>query len=206
MLTLSARHGIITLIPKKEKDPLLLGNWRPLTMLNVDHKIFAKALASRMKKVLPTIIHPDQTGFMQGRDIKDNIHRAIEIIEHVGKICLPAVLMSIDYHKCFDCIEHNSIWSTLRLFKFPDTFINMVQVLFHDFQSSIQCNGYLSQKIPIQRSVYQGSPIASFLFLGCAQLLHSLIVNNSNIHGITINDIEHLISQFADDTNLFFAV
>lgn len=72
-LHLSARKGVITLIPKKNRDSLSLTNWRPLTMLNVDFKIYSKALANRMKKVLPDIISEDQTGFMQGRNIATNI-------------------------------------------------------------------------------------------------------------------------------------
>lgn len=69
----STKRGIITLIPKKNRDPLSLKNWRPLTMLNVDFKIYSKALANRMKRVLPTIISEDQTGFMKGRNIATNI-------------------------------------------------------------------------------------------------------------------------------------
>lgn len=148
-LAITARQGIITLIPKKHKNRLLLGNWCPLTMLNVDHKIFAKALAGRMKKVLPSIIHPDQTGFMQGRDIKDNIRRAIEVMEYAENEQIPGILMSIDYYKCFDCIEHESIWAALKIFRFPDSFITMVKVLFASFTSRIQCNGYMSESIPI---------------------------------------------------------
>ena len=54
-LNTSARQGLISLIPKKDKDPLLLKNWRPITLLNYDYKILAKVLALRMKGVLPDI-------------------------------------------------------------------------------------------------------------------------------------------------------
>ena len=37
-LYLSARRGIVSLIPKKDKDPMLIKNWRPITLLNTDHK------------------------------------------------------------------------------------------------------------------------------------------------------------------------
>ena len=52
----SARRGILALIPKKDKNPLMIGNWRPLTMLNVDYKILSKVLALRLQNTLPTII------------------------------------------------------------------------------------------------------------------------------------------------------
>ena len=39
----SGRRGMITLIPKKVRNQLYLKNWRPITLLNTDYKILAKA-------------------------------------------------------------------------------------------------------------------------------------------------------------------
>ena len=47
-LHLSARQGIINLIPKKGRDPIYLKNWRPITLLNPDFKILVKDLAKRI--------------------------------------------------------------------------------------------------------------------------------------------------------------
>ena len=55
-LSISQRQGIIRLIPKQDKDPSYLKNWRPLSLLNVDYKIATKALVLRLKKVLPQVI------------------------------------------------------------------------------------------------------------------------------------------------------
>ena len=52
----SMRRGIITLLPKTDKNQLLLKNWRPISLLNTDYKILAKVLAFRLKKVLPSVI------------------------------------------------------------------------------------------------------------------------------------------------------
>ena len=57
----SQKQAIITLIEKKGKDRSLLENWRPISLVNVDKKIMTKAIASRIKEVLPDIIHPNQT-------------------------------------------------------------------------------------------------------------------------------------------------
>ena len=72
-LSVDQRRAIINLIPKKDKDPLHIGNWRPISILNTDYKIIAKCLALRLKKVLPDIINNDQTGFLPGRYIGENI-------------------------------------------------------------------------------------------------------------------------------------
>ena len=78
-LHLSATRGIITLIPKKSKDNLLLQNWHPLTMLTMDYKILAKVLATRLKEILPNIISENQTGFMEGCQISNTIRTVIDI-------------------------------------------------------------------------------------------------------------------------------
>ena len=63
----SQRRGIITLLPKDDAELLLLQNWRPITLLNVDHKIASKAIERRNEPMLTKLVHPDQTGFIKGR-------------------------------------------------------------------------------------------------------------------------------------------
>ena len=71
-LSISQRRGVITLLPKDESSLLDLKNWRPITLLNVDYKIAAKAIATRMESALPFLIHTNQTGFIKRRYIGEN--------------------------------------------------------------------------------------------------------------------------------------
>ena len=59
----SQKQAVITLIEKKGKDRTFLENWRPISLVNVDAKIMSKAIANRIKNVLPNIIHHNQTVF-----------------------------------------------------------------------------------------------------------------------------------------------
>lgn len=72
-LSSGQRRGIITLVPKKDVDRRIIANWRPITLLNTDYKIFTKALALRLQRVMGRLVHPDQTGFMSGRIIGDSV-------------------------------------------------------------------------------------------------------------------------------------
>ena len=72
-LTELQKQSIITLLPKPNKDTLLLENWRPISLLNVDYKIATKTIANRVKKVLHSIINTSQTGFIKGRYIGGNV-------------------------------------------------------------------------------------------------------------------------------------
>ena len=58
----SQRQAVITLIEKKGKDRTLIENWRPISLINADAKIISKVIAKRIKDVLPSIMHHNQTG------------------------------------------------------------------------------------------------------------------------------------------------
>ena len=79
-LSISQRLGIISLIPKKNKNLEHLSNWRPICLLNNDYKIATKVIAIRMEKVLPKIIHPSQTGYVKGRYIGESIRTISDIM------------------------------------------------------------------------------------------------------------------------------
>jgi hypothetical protein len=65
-MSVSQNQSTITLLPKRDKDTRLLNNWRPISLLNVDYKIMAKYIASRLKLVLMKIISENQCGFIKG--------------------------------------------------------------------------------------------------------------------------------------------
>ena len=67
------------------RDSLLLGNWRPLTRLNVDYKILAKVLANHLHEILDKLIHIDQSGFMKGRYIGENLLDLLSTIEYCNR-------------------------------------------------------------------------------------------------------------------------
>ena len=117
-LTISQRRGVITLIPKEDGSLLELSNWRPVTLLNVDCKIATKAIARRIEPLLPNLVHTDQTGFIKGRYIGENIRLIIDIMEHTKAESIPGILVSLDFRKAFDSLEWSFMMKALDIFNF----------------------------------------------------------------------------------------
>ena len=63
-------------------------------------------------------------------------------------------------------------------------------------------NGHVTPWCLIERGHRQGDPISPYLFLLCVEILGIIVRKNELIKGITINDDEHKIAQFADDTQM----
>ena len=72
-LSASQRQAVIKLLGKKGKDKRYIKNWRPISLLNIDTKILTKTIASKLKKVLPKIIKPDQTAYVENRFIGESV-------------------------------------------------------------------------------------------------------------------------------------
>ena len=97
-------------------------NYRPITLLNIDLKIITKALAERLKKVLPDLVHPNQT-CVPGRHIENNIHLIQNLIDHVNAKNEKLALLFFDQEKAFDRNSHLYTLKTLKKFGFGENFI-----------------------------------------------------------------------------------
>lgn len=99
--------------------------------------------------------------------------------------------------------KFDTIWQILRYFGFGERFIRYVKTLFAHPYSCVINNGYKSRFFYPTRSVKQGCSTSPFLFILCQELLAINIRKNKNIQGITIQDMEHKIAQFADDITMY---
>lgn len=98
------RSALITLILKPCKPPTECGSYRPISLLNSDAKIIAKALAMRLDKVLPFIIHADQNGFVKSHQGFHNVRRVLNIV-HVCEGSPDMAILSLDAEKAFDRVK-----------------------------------------------------------------------------------------------------
>ena len=95
-LNISQRQAAIKLIEKKDWDKRYIKNWRPISLLNVDTKITSKALTTKPKKVLPTIISSNQTAHVNKRCISESGRLISDIIEVCEKQNIGGYLVTMN--------------------------------------------------------------------------------------------------------------
>lgn len=98
-------RGIINVIPKPNKDSPIVKNFRPITLLNTDYKIAAKAIANRLKNISPQIIGYSQTGFLKNCFIGENIRFTLDLIDYCREKSISGFVMFVDFEKAFDALE-----------------------------------------------------------------------------------------------------
>ena len=199
----TAREGILNLIPKPNKDSRYIKNLRPITLLNTDYKIIEKAVANKMMPAMKNIINKDQRGFMEDRRISVNIRKMLDIMYLAEKEDLEAVVLSLDFVKCFDKCSFKILHGSLDFFQFGVVVKEWTKILYKDFRVKIQNNGNFSNWIKIKKGVHQGGCCLSVYFLVIAEILALSLRDNQDIEGITFRDIRNLLNQFADDMDIF---
>src|SRR5262249_7938811 len=148
----------------KKGDEQDIKNYRPLAMLNGSYKIIAKAIAIRVKKIITKIIPKEQTGFVNGRNIKDNIMNTLMLIEeaNINKNIIGAIGF-IDITKAFDTLSRNYLYKTIEKMQLGEYFKRCIYTLLEGSKAKIEI-GKESEIIAIDSGVKQGCPLSPYLY------------------------------------------
>ena len=118
---------------------------------------------------------------------------------------IPGLLLVIDYEKAYDNLEWPFIEKTLQFFNLGPSFVHWVKTLYNGAKSTVINNGWASEYFLKSRGVRQGCPLSAYIFVLAAETLAINIRKNKTIQGITVNNAEIKITQYADDTCLTLA-
>uniref|UniRef100_A0A670HXY3 Reverse transcriptase domain-containing protein n=1 Tax=Podarcis muralis TaxID=64176 RepID=A0A670HXY3_PODMU len=181
------KEAFITLIPKVETEKTQLKNYRPISLLNVDYKIFADILANRFKKVLNEVIHKDQAGFLPGRHLFDNTRNIIDILELLQtNINTKAVLIFIDAEKAFDNISWKFMKKNLEGMGVGRGFENGIEAIYSEQKAKLIVNNVVTEELQIEKGTRQGCPLSPLLFISVLEVLLNMIRKDRQVQGIRV--------------------
>lgn len=190
---------MILLFKKGESDRL--GNWRPLSLINADAKIFTKILSRRMRPALVELTGEYQVGFTAGRFIADNGLAVRALTEYAKNCQLPHVGLLLDQEKAYDRVHPEYLSKVLERFGFTRDFIRCILFLFFRTTITLNINGHLATVFEQKRGLRQGDPLSPLLYNLIFEPLLAYIIKNQGLTGIAIPGRQDAIkvSAFADD-------
>ena len=199
----SFRESIIVLLHKKG-NTLQPHNYRPIALVNVMAKVLSAIHGTRLRRVLRSIIPQEQTGFVPGRSITENIILISDAIHHAKRHHPSSIILALDFEKAYDRVQWPVMLRTLQKMGFGRKFITVLQAMYKNRTAKLIINGDLTPPFPIERGVLQGDPLSPALFILTCSPLYAKLQSARNAHGIPLpNDNPAPVATFyADDTNL----
>ena len=202
-------NTMIVLIPKGA-NPEKMKDLRPISLCNVVYKLISKVITNRLKLILPEIISQNQSAFVPGRMISDNTIVAHELIHFLqrkrrGKKAYAAI--KLDMSKAYDRVEWGFLHDMMIKLGFHRIWTELVMKCVTTVKYQIRLNGEVTETIIPERGLRQGDPLSPYLFLICAEVFSSMLLDaerKKKLRGIRVCNkapsISHLL--FADDSLL----
>lgn len=183
-------NTFLVLIPKVP-NPEDFSQFLLIGLCNMVYKVLTKTLVNKIKSMLPHLISINQSSFVPGRHIINNIVVAQELIHTMKHLKGRKGFMAlkIDLEKAYDRLRWSFIQETLVLvgFPYPLTVLIMECITTASFQ--VLWNGEPSDKIIPSKGIRQGDPLLPYIFVLCLERLSQMInleVTTKNWNPITV--------------------
>lgn len=178
----SWQETCLILLPKSQHLESLT-QWRPISLIAVDAKIFTRLLNARLMMVLSTRISSHQLGFMPKRFIGEN-GMLLQTIQSIATDTnSDSIALLLDQEKAYDRVHFEYLRAMMKAFNLPDSIIHTLITLFSNTQIRINVNGFLTEPFSQQRGLRQGDPISPLLFNIAFDPFLRAIHNSSNFKG-----------------------
>ncbi|XP_010549577.1 PREDICTED: uncharacterized protein LOC104820715 [Tarenaya hassleriana] len=198
---------LITLIPKSRKADQLK-DFRPIACCNTIYKIISRILSRRLKLLMDQAITPNQSAFIPGRSITENILLATELISDFSRRGRPKMgIIKADISKAFDTVQWDFVLTILQAMEIPPRFISWIGECISTAMYSISFNGEITGFFQGKRGLRQGDPLSPYLFVLVMNVLSKFLDTAATEGRLTLPPhcrtplISHLC--FADDVLVF---
>lgn len=162
-LSRSQREGIVVLVPKKT-ECTDIHDYRAITLLNTDYKLYAKILCTRLKPILEKVLHPGQAG-IPGRSLYLSQKVLGDFVrDHQSEMGRGGGILALDWKAAFDNVDHLVLKIIMEQLGFSRPIIKWVMSLYTDASLRVQVNGKLGTTVSLHHGIRQGCPLSQILF------------------------------------------
>ena len=132
--------SFIALVPKV-RDPCMLDQFRPISLVGAIYKVISKVLARRLKKVLLSIIDESQSTFVKDMGLVDNVLLANEVVEELRRKGKSGLCLKVDFEKVYDSVRWDFLYDMLGRLGFHTTWVKWIRGCMETASVSVLVNG-----------------------------------------------------------------
>ena len=196
------RTASIKLIPKKG-DCTQIKNWRPISLLSNVYKVFSKAFANRLKRVIDSNTSDSQKAYSKSKVIHEALMNILQCIKKGKLENKRLALLAIDFKKAFDSLSHEYILEILKFFNYSDYMIKIVRTTMKKKIAGIITESGVIDFFEILCGVAQGDAPSGLIFILVLEpLLWKLTLDLGVVHPVFENGSHISDSSYADDISI----
>lgn len=203
----SANATILTLVPKFPGASKIT-DFRPISCLNTVYKVISRLLVKRLKLILPKLILPSQTTFVQRRHLLENTILASELIYgyHKNKGS-KKITIKVDIAKAFDTLSLDFLFSCLQGLGIPNQMLHWLTSCICKTRFMVSYNGTVNGYFKGTRGLRQGDPLSPYLFvisMNCqSHMLNAAAAISKLRYHSNCKKVKLTHLSFADDLVIF---
>jgi hypothetical protein len=190
---------------KKKSNPAVIKDYRPISLIHSFGKLITKCLARRLATVLDRLVLNNQTAFIKGRSIHDNVRSVQLTCKALHQRQSSCLLLKIDIAKAFDTLAWTFLLDVLRHLGFGQRWRDWVSIVLSSASTKIMLNGRPGHRICHARGLRQGDPLSPMLFVLAMEVFNNLLrwVEQTGRLTPVVGIVGSRLYLYADDLVMF---
>jgi len=188
----------------KKGDPTLVANYRPISSMNTDCKMFTNLVNTRLAPWAMSKLHADQKGFVPLRYITEHTRLCSEVAHLSNASGTPGYIVSLDQAKAYDRVDTRLLLRCMLAMGLPADLLCMIRDILANCRTRVRINGGYSGFFSLHQGVCQGDPLSCLLYNFSIEPMGMRL--RRAISGISLLGLPAVkLIQYADDMNLFLS-